>query len=102
MSITLEDLIKRVDQLEREVKELKEIVAADEPEDTPFGRVREMLRRPKANRAARMRAADRIMKQIGATDSSISIEELHQRMIADGIRPEDNIGSRGIIEMREE
>jgi hypothetical protein len=32
----------------------------------------------------------------------ISDEELYQMMLNDGVKPEDCIGSRGIIEMREE
>ena len=31
-----------------------------------------------------------------------TIERLHEMMLADGIRPEDNLGSREIILMREE
>ena len=35
-------------------------------------------------------------------DPTVTIEKLHEMMLADGVRPEDNIGSREIIRIREE
>jgi hypothetical protein len=35
-------------------------------------------------------------------DPTITLERLHELLIADGVRPDDNIGSREIIRMREE
>jgi hypothetical protein len=35
-------------------------------------------------------------------DPMATPEKLHEMMLADGVRPEDNIGSREIIRMREE
>jgi hypothetical protein len=35
-------------------------------------------------------------------DATATIERLHEMMLADGVRPEENIGSREIIRMREE
>ena len=35
-------------------------------------------------------------------DPTATIERLHEMMLADGIRPEDNLASREIIRMREE
>jgi hypothetical protein len=35
-------------------------------------------------------------------DPTATPERLQERMLADGVRPEDNIGSREIIRMREE
>jgi hypothetical protein len=35
-------------------------------------------------------------------DRSVTIEQLREMMLADGVRPEDNIGSREIIRIREE
>lgn len=43
-----------------------------------------------------------VMKELGIEGKPIPIEELHARLLAHGIRPEDNECSRGIIAMREE
>ena len=40
--------------------------------------------------------------EMGISGEPVSIEELHKMMLADGVNPEDNEFSRGIIEMREE
>jgi hypothetical protein len=102
MSQTIEELAQRVDELERQVRELRYNTMQSPTINSAQARVRLYLKRARENRDARLQAAERIAKLTGVTDSSISIEELHKRMIAGGVRPEDNIGSRGIIEMREE
>jgi hypothetical protein len=35
-------------------------------------------------------------------DPTVTVERLHAMMLADGVRPEENFGSREIIRMREE
>lgn len=44
----------------------------------------------------------KVMKELGIEGKPIPAEELQAMMLAEGIRPEDNEFSRGIIEMREE
>lgn len=60
------------------------------------------LQHSKENRAALLKAAERVAEEMGIGAPEMSVEELRRRMIADGVRPEDNIFSRGIIAMREE
>jgi hypothetical protein len=45
---------------------------------------------------------DKWIKQIGITDEPISAKELQELALQEGIRPEDNLFSSGIINMREE
>ena len=46
---------------------------------------------------------DEIMRELGIENvEPVEPEELQARMLRHGIRPEDNLLSRGIIEMREE
>jgi hypothetical protein len=45
---------------------------------------------------------DEWFKQIGITDEPISAKELQKMALQEGIRPEDNLLSSGIISMREE
>jgi hypothetical protein len=42
------------------------------------------------------------MREMGISGAPISAEKLQEMMIAEGVNPEDNEFSRGIIEMREE
>ena len=35
-------------------------------------------------------------------DRTVTVEQLHEMMLADGVRPEDCIASREILRMREE
>ena len=44
----------------------------------------------------------KVMKELGIEGKPIPIEELHAMMLAEGINPNDNAFSRGIVEMREE
>ncbi|MBI1923081.1 hypothetical protein HYR99_02405 [Candidatus Poribacteria bacterium] len=44
----------------------------------------------------------KVLKELGIEGKPIPAEELQARMEAGGIRPEENLLSRGIIEMREE
>ena len=41
-------------------------------------------------------------EEMGIRGEPIGAEELQERMVAHGVKPEDNILSQGIIEMREE
>ena len=42
------------------------------------------------------------LEEMGIRGEPIGAEKLRERMLASGIKPEDNRLSRGIIEMREE
>jgi hypothetical protein len=45
---------------------------------------------------------DKVFKALGATGAPIGAEKVQEMVAACGVNPEDNLGSRGIIEMREE
>lgn len=42
------------------------------------------------------------MREMGVSGEPVGAEKLQEMMIAEGVNPEDNQFSRGIIEMREE
>jgi hypothetical protein len=53
------------------------------------------------HRLEMIRLMEEIDAQAGVVDEpGLTPEELQQRMIANGVRPEDNIGSREIMRMR--
>jgi hypothetical protein len=62
----------------------------------------ELLRVSRQEQAAFVAGADKIMKQLGIRRKPISAKKLREMAIKEGLDPEDNQFSRGIIEMREE
>ncbi len=101
MAITLEALAKRVDELEQEVAELKQRDAAPRQDESELQRVIRELGYGTSNRDEVIAIAKRVFRGMGIPeDPPMTIEELHRSMLASGIRPEDNILSRGIIEAR--
>jgi len=61
-----------------------------------------LLREAEAQRAQTVRAWDNAMAAMGISGRPIGAKVLRQMMIAEGVNPENNEFSRGIIEMREE
>lgn len=56
-----------------------------------------------ADKAELIRIMDEQNRRVGfVPDPTATIERLRERMLADGVRPEDCIGSREVIRMREE
>ena len=98
-------LIIKVEQLEWDLaevkKELVKLQASEMKSLTPAERKAVRLTRV---RAQRERLGPSIEKVLGNPDSDIEIptaEELQQLLLEEGVKPEDNIGSRAIIEERE-
>ena len=98
-------LIIKVEQLEWDLaevkKELVKLQASAMKSLTPEERKAVRLARVQAQRE-RLRPS--IEKVIGKPDSDVEIltaEELQQLLLEEGVKPEDNIGSRAIIEERE-
>jgi hypothetical protein len=61
-----------------------------------------LLREAAAQREQTVRAWDEAMAAMGISGQPIGAKALQELLIAEGINPEDNEFSRGIIEMREE
>ena len=94
MTTRVAELEKRVAALEREISSLRQLVEARLIEET--------LVEDKQSQAELDAAWARVKEQMGIHGEPIGAEKLQARMLASGIKPEDNILSRGIIEMREE
>ena len=98
-------LIIKVEQLEWDLaevkKELVKLQASEMKSLTPEERKAVRLARVQAQRE-RLRPS--IEKVLGKPDSDVEIptaEELQQLLLEEGIKPENNLGSRAIIEERE-
>jgi len=102
MATTVAELEKRVGALEREVSRLRQLVDTPPTEETPAEAGARMLREAEESQADFAAGWARAMEEMGIRGEPIGAEALQARMIASGIKPEDNAFSRGIIEMREE
>ena len=97
MSLTLEALNKRVEELEREVAGLRALVIPSMRPAASEGRAAESATPMLGHHFKKM------LEGMGITSPpSMTIEELHRAMIDGGVKPEDNAASREIIAMREE
>ena len=110
---TLEDIIQRLDRLEKMITEvneqlswLAEKLVSDVPTD-PEARAKmrgaEVLKNNKQDAHITEQILDKLFEQMGIPPDFDpgSIEELHESMRQHGIRAEDNEFSRAIIAERE-
>jgi hypothetical protein len=104
MSTTNDDLEKRVVALEQEVKALRGLVGGlpFTGKETPAERGAQLFREAERNRGVMAAAWAKVKDRMGIHAEPIGAERLRQMMIDEGIDPNDNSFSRGIIEMREE
>jgi hypothetical protein len=94
MTTTIEELEKRVVALEREVSYLRQQLGIWTPGQT-------LVESERDHEEIKAIWA-RVLEQLGIHGEPIGAEKLRERMLASGIKPEDNMLSRGIIEAREE
>jgi hypothetical protein len=101
MAITVEELEKRLAQVEQEITRLRQLL--EKPlEETPAQRGARMLREADANQAEIAAGWARAMEQMGISGEPVGHEKLRAMIEECGIKPEDNEFSREIIAMREE
>jgi hypothetical protein len=102
MAATLEELEKRLAELEQEVARLREW-AKPPLDETAAQQGARMLRQSRAHRDAFVAGWDKFMEHMGIKGMKpVGPEKLREMMLAEGVKPEDNALSREIIAMREE
>ncbi|MCZ7574991.1 MAG: hypothetical protein M5U01_41100 [Ardenticatenaceae bacterium] len=102
MAITLENLQARIAQIQQELAEvsrdLEQLAVVPDP-------------RTKVGWPAGIRGVDRAgwkawfdewFQHIGITTQPVGAESLQEMMLQEGVRPEENLLSGGIVAMREE
>jgi hypothetical protein len=97
MAATLEDLEKRLTAVEQELAMWRLSNA-----ETPAERGARLLREASLNQDRIAAAWAAAMEEMGISGEPVGAEKLREMMIAEGVNPESNEFSRGIIEMREE
>ncbi|MGH9833452.1 MAG: hypothetical protein ACREBD_14730 [Blastocatellia bacterium] len=104
MSLSIIQVEANLIRLEAEVAEalrqVREIKLAKEL--TPEERRAARLSRVKAENERLRPLMDKAFEALGATGTPIGAEKVQEMVAACGVNPEDNLFSRGIIEMREE
>lgn len=103
MSETLEGMERRLIAVERELADIRaRLRLLTSGEEARAGRNPRLLDEARGNQAALAVTAQEVFAALGISSESVEVEAAQQRMLADGVRPEDNAFSRGIIEIREE
>lgn len=97
MITDIKQLRQKIARIQRELEEISD--ALNEVENQP----QPTLRHKTVDRKALTDQYGDLLKQLGLEKiASVDIEALQQKMLNDGINPEDCTLSRGILEMRDE
>src|SRR5438128_167595 len=102
MATTLEELEKRLDQVEQEVVRLRQLVMKAPIEETLAERGARLGRDAKERQEELAAAWAKAMEQMGIRGEPIGAEKLQEMLLASGYSLEGNEASRSIVEMREE
>ena len=102
MEVILKEILAKLERLESDVAQIKaevQKISAQQKEPEKLS----ILEQARRDKPLYQEAFDRLAKQLGIEDMEpIGAKKMRELMIADGIKPEDNEFSRGIIAMREE
>ena len=102
---TITKLIIKVEQLEWDLaevkKELEELQAPLMKSLTPEEFQVARLARVRARNERRHASIEKTLGKSDPNTDNLTAEELQQLQLEEGVKPEDNIGSRAIIEERE-
>ncbi len=104
MTATIDKLLIKTERIEQELAEVRQALEEIRPTKllTPEERAVARLERVRLKNEKLMPLIDNAFKKMGITGEPISAEKVQEMLAAEGIKPEENSFSRGIIEMREE
>jgi hypothetical protein len=100
VAATLEELEKRVVRVEQELSRLQQLVEKPPHDETPAERGARLLAQAWRDKARLKRSVARAFEEMGIQSPPVPPEKLREMMAECGVRPEDNLFSRGIKEMR--
>jgi hypothetical protein len=102
MATTVQELERRLAQVEREMTRLRQRVEQALPAELPSDRGARLLHEAAASQPAVTAAAAEAFAEMGITGAPVGPEKLREMMAACGIHTEENPFSREIEAMREE
>jgi hypothetical protein len=101
MTATLDELEHRLARLEEEMAEMRRLVRMPAAEQAETGALR-LLEQARRDKPRLQAAWAKALEQMGIAGEPVPPERLRQMMAEAGVKPEENLFSRGIEEMREE
>lgn len=101
MTVTVDDLEKRLSKLELEVGAIKQLLTRARQAETPAEMGARLHLQAELEGPAMEALAKQVFEQMGILEEPIGAEKLQEMMAARGVKPEDNILSRDLIAMRE-
>lgn len=102
MAVTLDELERRLAQVEQEVARWRQLVESVIVKQTPAERGAWLLREASLHQAQMAAGWAKTMEEMGISGEPIGAEKMQELIAACGIKPQDNEFSRDIIDMREE
>lgn len=104
MTTTVEKLLVRTERIELELAEVKQALEKLRPTEslTSEERAAARLERVRSKNEKLTLLIDKAFEKMGITGEPIGAEKLQEMLAAEGVGPEENSFSRGIIKMREE
>ncbi|RKU08727.1 hypothetical protein C6502_14230 [Candidatus Poribacteria bacterium] len=104
MTTTIDKLLIKTERIERELAEVRQALEELRPTKplTPEERAAARLEHVKLKNEKLAPLIDEAFKKMGITGEPIGAEKLQEMLAAEGVKPEENSFSRGIIKMREE
>ena len=104
MTTTIDELLIRTDRIEQELAEVRQTLEEFRPTKslTPEERAAARLERVRSKNEKLTLLIDKAFEKMGITGEPIGAEKLQEMLAAEGVGPEENSFSRGIIKMREE
>jgi hypothetical protein len=103
MTTTIEKLLIKTERIERELAEVRQALEELRPTKlmTSEERAAARLERVRSKNEKLTPLIDKVFEKMGITGEPIGAEKLQEMLAAEGVRPEENSFSRGIIKMRE-
>lgn len=101
MTTTVEQLEQRLVAVEEEVRQLRQPLEPS-PLETSAERGARLWAQARREKPRLKAIMAKVLEQMGIAGEPVPPQQLRAMMAASGIKPEDNLFSRGILEMREE
>ena len=103
MTTTIEKLLIKTERIEQDLAEVRQALEELRPTKslTPEERAAARLERVRSKNEKLTPLIDKAFKKMGITGEPIA-EKVQEMLAAEGVKPEENSFSRGIIKMREE
>jgi hypothetical protein len=104
MTTTIEKLLIKTERIEQDLAEVRQALEELCPTKslTPEERAAARLERVRSKNEKLTSLIDKAFKKMGIKGESIGAEKVQEMLAAEGVKPEENSFSRGIIKMREE